>query len=70
MVYGVVDYAVMSFVVVPLSAIGFSPPKSLELVWLSLAAHVFTFGLPISLVSRALLRRGSRGPTVIIQTRV
>jgi hypothetical protein len=62
MVYGVLVYVIMTFVVVPLSAIGFRPPRSLILMLTSLAVHVFAFGLPISLVVSALLgaRSGSQ----------
>jgi len=55
MVYGVLVYLIMTFVVVPLSAIGFRPPRSLILMLTSLAVHVFAFGLPISLVVSTLL---------------
>ena len=55
MAYGVLVYLIMTFVVVPLSAIGFRPPKSLILMLTSLAVHVFAFGLPISLVVSTLL---------------
>ncbi len=64
MVYGVLVYLIMTFVVVPLSAIGFRPPRSLILMLTSLAVHVFAFGLPISLVVSALLgaRFASQSP--------
>jgi len=54
--YGVPCYVVMTFVVMPLSKIGFSMPKSLGLFSLSFGVHLFAFGLPISLVARAMLR--------------
>lgn len=57
MAFGAVCYVVMTFVVIPLSAIGFHPPKSLFLASLSFAIHVFAFGLPIALVSSVLLKR-------------
>ena len=55
MAYGVLVYLIMTFVVVPLSAIGFRPPKSLILMLTSLAVHVFAFGLPIALIVSGLL---------------
>ncbi|HEY1560753.1 MAG TPA: hypothetical protein VGF71_07670 [Caulobacteraceae bacterium] len=48
-VFGALVYVVMIFVVIPLSAIGFSPPRSLGLFALSFAIHLFAFGLPIAL---------------------
>ena len=48
--YGVVVFAVMSLVVLPLSAIGFAPPKTIGLFLTSLSVHLFAFGLPIGLV--------------------
>jgi len=56
MLYGVLVYLVMTFVVVPLSAIGFRLPKSLPLWSLSFSIHLFAFALPITLVARRLLR--------------
>jgi uncharacterized membrane protein YagU involved in acid resistance len=55
MAYGVLVYLIMTFVVVPLSAIGFRPPRSLILMLTSLAVHVFAFGLPIALIVSGLL---------------
>lgn len=55
-VFGLLAYLVMNFVVIPLSAIGFHLPKSAFLGALSLAVHLFAFGLPIALVSKAMLR--------------
>jgi hypothetical protein len=54
--YGVAVYLVMNFVVIPLSTIGFSLPKSLGLFALSFGVHLFAFGLPIALVARAMLK--------------
>jgi uncharacterized membrane protein YagU involved in acid resistance len=55
--YGVVVYLVMTFGMVPLSAIGFNLPKTAALALLSLAVHVLAFGLPIGLAVRALTPR-------------
>jgi len=49
-------YLVMTFVVLPLSAIGFRLPKSLPLWTLSFSIHLFAFAVPIALVTRRLLR--------------
>ena len=54
--YGAIVYVVMNFVVIPLSAIGFSFPKSADLFALSFSVHLFAFGLPIALVARRMLR--------------
>lgn len=54
--YGVVVYLVMTFVVLPLSAIGFRPPKSLLLWTISFSIQLFAFAVPIALVTRRLLR--------------
>jgi uncharacterized membrane protein YagU involved in acid resistance len=54
-VFGALVYVVMVFVVIPLSAIGFSPPRSLGLFALSFAIHLFAFGLPIALMVRAMM---------------
>jgi hypothetical protein len=53
--YGVPCYLVMSFVVIPLSTLGFSFPKSPGLFALSFGTHLLAFGLPIGLVVRAVL---------------
>ncbi|HUG37124.1 MAG TPA: hypothetical protein VML54_09260 [Candidatus Limnocylindrales bacterium] len=49
--YGLLLYAVMSYVVVPLSAAG---PGSKDPQWiaLSVAVHVFLVGIPIALITR------------------
>lgn len=57
--FGAAVYMFMVFGVIPLSAIGFHPPRSLPLMGLSIAVHLFAFGLPIALVS-TWLRRGVR----------
>jgi hypothetical protein len=53
--YGLVLYAVMNYVVVPLSA---APPGSDDRTWiaLSVAVHVALIGIPIALVARRALR--------------
>jgi hypothetical protein len=55
--YGLLVYAIMNFVVVPLSAAG---PGSKDPLWiaLSIAVHVFLIGIPIALFAgRAALGR-------------
>ncbi|HEY1961543.1 MAG TPA: hypothetical protein VGG69_03910 [Rhizomicrobium sp.] len=59
MTFGAVCYVVMTFVVIPLSALRYHPDPSLADIWTSVAIHIFGFGLPIALVSRALLYRSS-----------
>lgn len=54
--YGVLAYVVMNFLVIPLSAIGFRWPRSLPLFFISLAIHMFAFGVPIALVCARHLR--------------
>jgi hypothetical protein len=49
--FGAVCYVVMTLIVIPLSAIGYRPNPSIVNIWLSIAIHVFAFGLPIGLVS-------------------
>jgi hypothetical protein len=49
-VYGVVLYAVMNFIVIPLSAAPHGTKISLWVV-LSVAVHMFLIGLPIALLS-------------------
>jgi uncharacterized membrane protein YagU involved in acid resistance len=57
MLYGVFVYVVMTFVVIPLSAIGFAMPRSLGRFLMSFSIHIFAFGLPIALVCRFFVRR-------------
>jgi uncharacterized membrane protein YagU involved in acid resistance len=54
--YGVLAYLVMNFLVIPLSAIGFRWPRSLPLLLISVAVHMFAFGVPIALVCARFLR--------------
>jgi len=60
MVFGVVCYVVMTFIVIPLSAIRYHADPSIVDIWASLAIHVFAFGLPIALISRALLDKQAK----------
>ena len=53
--YGLVLYAVMNYVVVPLSAAGPGPYDPLWIT-LSIAAHVFLVGIPIAFFVRRALR--------------
>ena len=53
--YGLALYAVMTYVVVPLSAAGPSPSDPLWIT-LSIAAHVLLVGIPIALFVRRALR--------------
>ena len=63
LIYGVIVYLVMNFAVIPMSAIGFKPPK-LGLLWLvSVAIHLFAFALPIALVCRVMLGSAAKGAT-------
>lgn len=55
--FGALVYLVMTLIVVPLSAIGFHLPKSALLMAISIAVHLFAFGLPISLVTAAMFRK-------------
>lgn len=55
--YGIIVYLVMSYVVVPLSAVTFKPATNPMLIGMSLAIHMVAFALPISLVCRKLMRR-------------
>jgi len=55
--FGVLVYVFMIFGVIPLSRIGFNMPKANVLTLISFGVHLFAFGLPIALVTRAMLRR-------------
>ena len=59
LLYGVVVFAVMSFVVIPLSRIPPSTP-SVALLLDSVIAHALLVGLPISLAARRYLGRPER----------
>lgn len=63
--YGVMLYATMNWIVVPLSAAALSPPRGLWL-WCGLAAHIVLVGIPCALAARAAdriaqHRTGQRG---------
>lgn len=57
MTFGAASYVVMTFIVIPLSALGYRPNPSIVNIWLSIAIHVFAFGLPIALIGRTLLAK-------------
>jgi hypothetical protein len=57
--FGLVVFAVMSFVVIPLSRIGASTPP-LPLVVNGVLGHALLVGLPIALAARRFLGRGER----------
>jgi hypothetical protein len=50
-VYGAAIFCVMRFVVLPLSAAGYSMPEPPDLYW-EIAGHLFLVGLPIALFAR------------------
>lgn len=50
LLYGVVVYLVMTFIVVPLSAVAYAPNRNPVMMGMSLVVHMLTFGLPIALV--------------------
>jgi hypothetical protein len=50
--FGFACWAVMTYLVIPLSAIGSQPAPALRLVAASIAVHLFFFGLPIAAVTR------------------
>jgi len=52
--YGAAIFCVMRFVVLPLSAAGFSMPAPPDLYW-EIAGHLFLVGLPIALTARLFL---------------
>jgi hypothetical protein len=54
--YGLLLYAIMNYVVVPLSAAGSGGAKDPLWVGLSIAVHMFLIGLPIALFVRSALR--------------
>ena len=57
--FGLAVFAVMSFVVIPLSRIGASTPP-LPLLVNGVLGHAFLVGLPIALAARRFLGRGER----------
>lgn len=54
---GALAYIVMTFVVVPLSAIGASPFRPTVLTLVSILIHLFAFGVPIAVTLRIMLLR-------------
>jgi hypothetical protein len=59
LLYGLLLYAIMNFIVVPLSAAGGGGGKDLLWVAMSVAVHALFIGLPIALFSRrAIVARG------------
>jgi hypothetical protein len=58
---GVVAYAVMSWVVLPLSALGYAPTTKPLMMLLSFSIHLFGFGIPISYVARWQMRAVTSG---------
>ena len=57
--YGLVLYAVMNYVVVPLSAAEGGGSKDPLWIGLSIAVHALLIGLPIALFARRAVRAGS-----------
>jgi hypothetical protein len=53
--YGALIFGVMRFVVLPLSAAGYSMPRPPGLYW-EIAGHLFLVGLPIALAARLLVK--------------
>jgi hypothetical protein len=62
--YGVLAFAVMSAIVVPLSAVAFKPNANPVLMMLSLLIHMVFFGLPIALATRWRFERLARRTAV------
>ena len=56
--YGAAIFCVMRFIVLPLSAAGYSMPKPPGLYW-EIAGHLFLVGLPIALAARGFIGRAS-----------
>ena len=50
--YGTVVFAVMRYVVVPLSAVAYKQSSDWSMFAISLAVHIIGFGLPIALLDR------------------
>jgi len=55
-IYGVFVYAVMNFIVVPLSAIGGGKPPALSDALIQLGIHIVCVGLPIAFIARRFVR--------------
>ena len=60
LVFGIGAWAVMTWIVVPLSAAAFPPNRDLGLMAISLLVHMLCFGLPIALATRWFHRREAR----------
>jgi len=54
---GVVAYAVMNWIVLPLSALGYTPTTKPLMMLLSFSIHLIGFGIPIAYVARWQMRR-------------
>lgn len=52
--YGLMLYAVMNYLVVPISRAGGSPPVG-QFFYGALAAHILLVGLPIALIAKAMM---------------
>lgn len=64
--FGLFVYLMMTFIIVPLSRIGPQPLPSRILAAISVAVHLFAFGVPLALVATSLLReRIGRTPLTI-----
>jgi uncharacterized membrane protein YagU involved in acid resistance len=65
-IYGLLIFLAMTFVIVPLSRIGAQPLPPPVLAAVSLAVHLFAFGVPLALVATLLLgrREGMSAPEV------
>ena len=59
--YGAAIFCVMRFVVLPLSAAGYSMPKPPGLYW-EIAGHLFLVGTPIALAARWFIGRSPDTP--------
>lgn len=53
---GVIAYAVMNWIVLPLSALGYAPTTDPWMMLLSFSIHLFGFGIPIAYVARWQMR--------------
>ena len=59
--YGAAIFCVMRFVVLPLSAAGYSMPRPPDLYW-EIAGHLFLVGLPIAVAAKWFIGRSSEAP--------
>lgn len=59
--FGVLAFAIMTSLVVPLAAAAFPPNRDPVLILVSLAVHMLFFGLPIALATRWSFARPGRG---------